>query len=95
MRRDLPYAIIVPAVMVGLAVVLMIWAISGGGGARMAGQGVGLTTTGVAPSRPNDSTVRSPAASGNDGAGDGARGSTLPLWGWSDSNRRFDPRRRS
>jgi hypothetical protein len=73
MRRDLPYAIIVPAVMVGLAVVLMIWAISGGSGARMAGQGVGLTTTGAAPSRPNDSTVRSPAASGNDGAGDGAR----------------------
>ena len=73
MRRDLPYAIIVPAVMVGLAVVLMIWAISGGSGARMAGQGVALTTTGAAPSRPNDSTVRSPVAPGNDGAGDGAR----------------------
>lgn len=71
MRRDLPYAMIVPAVMVGLAVVLMIWAISGGSGSRVAGQQLALTTTGAAPSRPSDSAVRSPAPPGN--AGDSAR----------------------
>ena len=71
MRRDLPYAIIVPAVMVGLAVVLMIWAISGGSGARMAGQGLALTTTGAALPRPSDSAVRA-LAPGNDRAGDNA-----------------------
>jgi len=72
MRRDLPYAIIVPAVMVGFAVVLMIWAIAGGG-ARSAGQGVALITTGAAPSRPSDSAVRSPGPLGNDGAEDSVR----------------------
>jgi hypothetical protein len=72
MRRDLPYAIIVPAVVVGFAVVLMIWAISGGSGARMAGQGLALTTTGAAPFRPSDSAVRSPASPGNDGTGGSA-----------------------
>ena len=77
MRRDLPYAIIVPAVMVGLAVVLMIWAISGGSGARMAGQGLALTTTGAAPSRPSDSAVRA-LAPGNDGVGDSARATRGP-----------------
>lgn len=73
MRRDLPYAIIVPAVVVGFAVVLMIWAISGGRGARMAGQGLALTTTGAAPSRPSDGNLRSSAPPGDDGAGDSAR----------------------
>ncbi len=72
MRRNLPYAIILPAVMVGFAVVLMIWAISGGSGARIADQGLALTTTGAAPSRPSDSAVRSPTP-GNDAAGDSAR----------------------
>jgi hypothetical protein len=72
MRRDLPYAIIVPAVMVGFAVVLMIWAIAGGGGARSAGQGAALITTGAAPSRPSDSAVRSAAPPASE-AGDSVR----------------------
>jgi hypothetical protein len=61
MRRDLPYAIIVPAVMVGFAVVLMIWAISGDSGPRMAGHEQAPATTGAAPRRANDSAIRSRA----------------------------------
>jgi hypothetical protein len=58
--------------MVGFAVVLMIWAISGGSGARMAGQGLALTTTGAAPSRPGDGAVRSPVLPATDRPGDRA-----------------------
>jgi hypothetical protein len=54
-------------------VVLMIWAISGGSGARMAGQGLASTTTGAAPSRPSDSAVRSATPPGSDGADGSAR----------------------
>ena len=78
MRRDLPYAIIVAAVMVGFAVVLMIWTISGGSGARTASQGLAVTTTGAAPSRPSESAVRSSAPPGNDAAGDRARATKGP-----------------
>jgi hypothetical protein len=60
--RDLPYAIIVPAVMVGFAVVLMIWAISGSSGSRMAGHAPAMTTTGAASPRPNDGAGRPPVA---------------------------------
>jgi hypothetical protein len=68
MRRDLPYAIIVPPVMVGFAVVLMIWAISGSSGGRMASQAPAMTTTGAALPRLNASTVRLPVAASNDTA---------------------------
>ena len=73
MRRDLPVAIIVPAVMVGFAVVLMIWALSGSSGARMASPAPAVTTTGAVSPRPNDSAGRSPAAAANGAAVGGAR----------------------
>jgi hypothetical protein len=75
MKRDVPYAIMLPIVVVCFAVVLMIWATSGTSGGRsdnVAG------TTGAASTPPTVSAVRVPTGSNNDTAADSAR-TTSPL----------------
>jgi len=70
MRRNVPYAVIVPIVMVCAAVALMFWAMQGtsGGGTRT-GETTGLTYT-----RPNNAdVVPAPTAPSNDTAADSAR----------------------
>jgi hypothetical protein len=71
--RDIPYAIMVPIVVICFAMILMIWAMSGTNGGRLESQGPTASTTGTASPRPSGNAVRAPAASGNDTAGDSAR----------------------
>ena len=73
MRRDIPYPIMVPIVVVCFAMILMIWAMSGTSGARIESRGPTATTTGTASLRPSENAVRAPAVPGNDTAGDSAR----------------------
>lgn len=73
MRRDVTYAVVVPIVVVCVAVILMIWAMSGTSGSRVAGQGP-AATTGIASTRTNDSAaVRALPAASNDATGNSAR----------------------
>jgi hypothetical protein len=74
MRRNVPYAVIVPVVVVCVAVALMLWAMRGtnGGGTRTG------ETTGIAYTRPNTDVVRPPTTPSNDTAADSAR-SERPL----------------
>jgi hypothetical protein len=72
MRRNVPYAIIIPIAVVCFAVVLMLWSMAGtGGGGTKAGE-----TTGSAYTRPNEMPVRAPTAPSNDTAADSARTDT-------------------
>jgi hypothetical protein len=75
MRRNVPYAVIIPIVVVCVAVALMFLAMRGtsGGGA---GNG---ETTGIAYSRPNTDAVRVPTTPSNDTAADSARTPDTPL----------------
>jgi hypothetical protein len=68
MRRDIPYAIMVPIVVVCFAMILMIWAMSGTSGGRIESQGPIASTTGTASPQPSGNAVRAPAAPGNDTA---------------------------
>ena len=73
MRRSIPYAIIFPVVIVGLAILLMFWSLSG--------SHVGpdkSKTTGAAIPRTTDVPVAAPTAPANDTGSDSARG-TGPL----------------
>ena len=76
MKRNVPYAIILPIVVVCFAVVLMIWSMAGtsGGGASNETR----VTTGAAPSQVNGGAVRAPITPSNDTAGDSARTSAGP-----------------
>ena len=75
MRRNVPYAVIVPIVMVCLAVVLMFLAMSGsGGGGTRTGE-----TTGAASTNPGTEPVRVPTVPNNDTAADSARTPDTPL----------------
>jgi len=69
MRRNVPYGVIVPIVVVCVAVALMFWAMRGtsGGGTRSG------ETTGIAYTRPNTDVVPAPTAPSNDTAADSAR----------------------
>ncbi len=76
MRRDVTYAVVVPIVVVCVAVILMIWAMSGTSGSQV--QGPTAATTGTASTRTNDNAVRPPSAPSNDMAGDHARATKGP-----------------
>ena len=69
MRRNVPYAVLIPVVVVCVAVALMFWAMRGtsGGGTRTG------ETTGIAYTRPNTAAVRAPTTPSNDTAADSAR----------------------
>jgi hypothetical protein len=73
MRRDVTYAVVVPIVVVCVAVILMIWAMSGPSGGRIEGQGPTAATTGTASTRMNENAVRALPAASHDAADDGAR----------------------
>jgi hypothetical protein len=78
MKRNVPYAIILPIVVVCFAVMLMIWSMagtSGGGG----GQEHPSSTTGNSSSQPNASPVRVPSVPNNDAGADSARTGNGPL----------------
>jgi hypothetical protein len=77
MRRNVPYAIIIPIFVVCFAVVLMFWAMQGTNGGRgeiQAGQ-----TTGSANIRSNAEPVAAPTTPSNDTAADSARTPNSPL----------------
>jgi hypothetical protein len=74
MKRDLPFAIAVPIVVVFFAAILMIWAMSGATVSRVESQRAMANTTGTAAKRSNDNAVPAPAAPSNDRAGDSAWG---------------------
>jgi hypothetical protein len=59
MKRNVPYAIIIPIAVVCFAVVLMLWSMAGtnGGSATRPGE-----TTGSAYTRPNEMPVQAPTA---------------------------------
>jgi hypothetical protein len=69
MRRNVPYAVLVPIVVVCVAVALMFWAMRGtsGDGTRTS------DTTGNAYTRPNIDAVPAPTAPSNDTAADSGR----------------------
>ena len=69
LRPNLPYAIIVPIVIVGFALAWMIWSMHG---TNMAAQQ--SATTGRAVSRQTEPPVAAPTAPANDAASDSARG---------------------
>jgi hypothetical protein len=73
MRRNVPYALIIPIAVVCFAVALMLWSMAGtsGGGGTKSGE-----TTGSAYTRPNEMPVRAPTAPSNDTAADSARTNT-------------------
>jgi len=77
MNRNMPYAIILPIVVVCFAVMLMIWSMAGtsGGG----GQDQPSGTTGKSSSQPNASAVRVPSVPNNDTGADSARTGNGPL----------------
>jgi hypothetical protein len=70
MKRNVPYAIILPIAVVCFAVVLMIWAMSGtsGGGPDNASAPSSATT-----GRTTEHVTRAPTAPSNDTASDSAR----------------------
>jgi hypothetical protein len=68
MRRDVTYAVVVPIVVVCVAVILMIWAMSGRSGSRIEGQGPTAATTGTASTRMNENAVRALPAASHDAA---------------------------
>ncbi len=74
LRKDVPYGIIVPIVVVCLAVVLMIWSFHG---TSMGTQQ--SSTTGSAPPRQSQQAVQAPVSPTNDAASDSARGGQEPL----------------
>jgi hypothetical protein len=86
-RRNVPYGIVIPVVVVCLAIFLMIWAFYGTTGQNQqtsAPHQQGTTTTGSAPARPNNPAaanqpVQAPVAPGNDAESDSARGAQEPL----------------
>lgn len=73
MRRDVTYAVVVPIVVVCVAVILMIWAMSGTNGSRVEGRGPAAATTGTASTRTNDNAFRALPAASNDATGNSAR----------------------
>jgi hypothetical protein len=76
MPRNVPYAVIVPIVVICFAVALMFWAMGGtsGGGSTRTGE-----TTGSASTRPTTDAVRAPVMPSNDTAADSARTPNTPL----------------
>jgi hypothetical protein len=76
MKRNVPYAIIIPIAVVCFAVVLMLWSLAGtnGGGATRPGE-----TTGSAYTRPNEMPVQAPTTPGDDRSADSARTPNTPL----------------
>jgi len=76
MKRNVPYAIIIPIAAVCFAVVLMLWSMAGtnGGGGTRSGE-----TTGSAYTRPNEMPVQAPTAPSNDTGADSARTPNTPL----------------
>jgi hypothetical protein len=75
-RRNVPYAIIVPVVVVCFAVFLMFWAFYGTSGPNQQSstRQQQSTTTGQAPARQTNQPVQAPTAPSNDAASDSARG---------------------
>jgi hypothetical protein len=76
MRRNVPYAIIIPIAVVCFAVVLMLCSMAGtkGDGATRPSD-----KTGSAYTRPNELPVQAPTAPSNDTAADSARTPNTPL----------------
>jgi hypothetical protein len=76
MKRNVPYAIIIPIAVVCFVVVLMLWSMAGtnGGGDTRSGE-----TTGSAYTRPNEMPFQAPTAPSNDTAADSARTPNTPL----------------
>jgi hypothetical protein len=70
MKRNVPYAIILPIAVVCFAVVLMIWAMSGTSGGRPDNAS---TTSNATTTRTTENAIRPPAVPSNDTAGDSAR----------------------
>jgi amino acid transporter len=80
-RRNVPYALIVPIVVVCFAIVLMIWAFYGTTGPNQQSSlsRPQATTTGQAPARQTNQAVQAPVTPGNDAESDSARGGQAPL----------------
>jgi hypothetical protein len=76
MKRDVPYAIILPIVVVCFAMVLMIWAMAGTSGARV--RSATDRTTGTVPTRSNQNAIRAPLIPNNNTASDSARAASGP-----------------
>jgi hypothetical protein len=76
MKRNVPYAIILPIGVVCFAFVLMVWAMVGTSGGRS--DNPSGTTSGSAVSQRNEPAVRVPTLPNNDTASDSAR-TTGPL----------------
>ena len=76
MKRDIPYAIILPIVVVCFAIVLMIWAMAGTSGGRV--RSATDRTTGTVPTGSNQNAIRAPLLPNNDTASDGARAASGP-----------------
>jgi hypothetical protein len=76
MKRNVPYAIIVPIAVVCFAVVLMLWSMAGtnGDGGTRSGE-----TTGRAYTHSNEMPVQAPTAPSNDTGADSARTPNTPL----------------
>ena len=76
MKRDIPYAIILPIVVVCFAIVLMIWAMTGTSGGRV--RSATDRTTGTVPTGANQDAIRAPLIPNNDTASDRARAASGP-----------------
>jgi len=75
MKRNIPYGIIVPIVVVCFAVALMLWSMAGTSG----GGGQQQTTTGRGFAPSNEPAVPAPTLPSNDAAADSARTPGTPL----------------
>ncbi|WP_024510978.1 hypothetical protein [Bradyrhizobium sp. ARR65] len=74
LRKNVPYALIIPVVIVCFAIVWMVWSLYGTNMGTQKG-----ATTGSAPPRQSEQTTQAPVAPGNDAASDSARGGQEPL----------------
>jgi hypothetical protein len=75
MKRNVPYAILIPIGVVCFAVILMLWSLAGTSG----GSGDQPKETGSAFTRSNEQPVPAPTAPSNDTAADSARTPNTPL----------------
>jgi hypothetical protein len=75
MRRNVPYGIIFPIIVVCAAIALMLWAMRG----TNSGTGGSGETAQNTYTRPNVDPVRVPTTPNNDTAGDSARTPNTPL----------------
>jgi hypothetical protein len=72
MKRNVPYAIVLPVAVVCFAIVLMIWAMSGTSGGRSDNVSGNPSS---ATRQSSENAVRVPTVPSNDTASDSARGS--------------------